>query len=83
MMGFTAIQTISHDSEDLLEQLADGRIAFDAAIMRLILDTADALDQLISRSANSPEEQQALLRSLNARYSSLIGGQFYLAKWRS
>jgi chemotaxis protein histidine kinase CheA/ActR/RegA family two-component response regulator len=73
MMGFTAIQTISHDSEDLLEQLADGRIAFDAAIMRLILDTADALDQLISRRANTPEEQQALLRSLHGRYASLIG----------
>jgi chemotaxis protein histidine kinase CheA/CheY-like chemotaxis protein len=73
MMGFTAIQTISHDSEDLLEQLADGRIAFDAAIMRLILDTADALDQLISRRANTPEEQQTLLRSLNGRYASLIG----------
>jgi chemotaxis protein histidine kinase CheA/ActR/RegA family two-component response regulator len=73
MMGFTAIQTLSHDSEDLLEQLADGRIAFDAAIMRLILDTADALDQLISRRANTPEEQQALLRSLNGRYASLIG----------
>ena len=73
MMGFTAIQTISHDSEDLLERLADGRIAFDATIMRLILDTADALDQLISRRANTPEEQQTLLRSLNGRYASLIG----------
>ena len=73
MMGFTAIQTISHDSEDLLERLADGRIAFDATIMRLILDSADALDQLISRRANTPEEQQTLLRSLNERYASLIG----------
>ena len=74
MMGFTAIQTISHDSEDLLERLADGRIAFDASVMRLILDTSDALDQLISRRANRPEDQQALVRTLNDRYASLTGG---------
>jgi chemotaxis protein histidine kinase CheA/ActR/RegA family two-component response regulator len=73
MMGFTAIQTLSHASEDLLERLADGGIAFDAAIMRLILDTADALDQLISRRANIPEEQEELLRSLTDRYAGLTG----------
>lgn len=76
MMGFSAIQTISHASEDLLERLADGRIAFDAAIMRLLLDTADALDRLISRRANTAEEQQALLRSLTDRYASFTGASF-------
>jgi chemotaxis protein histidine kinase CheA/ActR/RegA family two-component response regulator len=75
MMGFTTIQTISHASEDLLERLADGGIAFDATIMRLILDTADALDQLISRRAGAPEDEQALLRSLTDRYASLTGAQ--------
>jgi chemotaxis protein histidine kinase CheA/ActR/RegA family two-component response regulator len=73
MMGFTAIQTLSHASEDLLERLADGRITFDATIMRLILDSTDALDQLISRRANTPEEQQALLSTLTTRYASLAG----------
>ncbi len=73
MMGFGAIQTLAHASEDLLDRLAGGAISFSPAIMKLILDTSDALDQLISGQVKRPEDQQKLVRSLTDRYSALTG----------
>jgi len=73
MMGFGAIQTLAHASEDLLDRLADRAMAFSPAIMKLILDTSDALDQLISSQVKRPEDQQKLVRSLTDRYSALTG----------
>src|SRR6185312_13333639 len=72
MMGFRLIQEVSHVSEDLLERLADGQMAFNANVHSLILDTSDLLDQLVN-SAIPVEDQSPKVRALIERYSALTG----------
>jgi chemotaxis protein histidine kinase CheA/CheY-like chemotaxis protein len=73
MMGFTAIQTLAHASEDLLERLADRAIAFSLTVMSLIIDTSEALDQLVSGRLARPEDQQKLVQKLLDRYAAVTG----------
>ncbi|HEU5348919.1 MAG TPA: hybrid sensor histidine kinase/response regulator, partial [Ktedonobacterales bacterium] len=72
MMGFRLIQELSHVSEDLLERLADGQMAFTTNVHSLILDTSDMLDQLVSGGLPT-EQQPAKVRALIERYSVLTG----------
>ena len=72
MMGFRLIQELSHVSEDLLERLADGQLAFTPNVHSVILDTSEMLDQLVA-SAIPTEQQPAKVRTLIERYSSLTG----------
>lgn len=72
MMGFRLIQELSHVSEDLLERLADGQIAFSANVHSLILDTSDMLDHLVGGTI-PPSDQPARVRPLIERYSALTG----------
>ncbi|HEY7343374.1 MAG TPA: response regulator [Ktedonobacterales bacterium] len=72
MMGFRLIQELSHVSEDLLERLADGQMAFTPNVHSLILDTSEMLDQLVA-GAIPAEAQPAKVRELIERYSALTG----------
>jgi chemotaxis protein histidine kinase CheA/ActR/RegA family two-component response regulator len=72
MMGFRLIQELSHVSEDLLERLADGQMAFTPNVHSLILDTSEMLDQLIA-GAIPAEAQPPKVRELVERYSALTG----------
>jgi chemotaxis protein histidine kinase CheA/ActR/RegA family two-component response regulator len=72
MMGFRLIQELSHVSEDLLERLADGQIAFSPNVHSLILDTSEMLDQLVA-GAVPTEAQPAKVRALIERYGALTG----------
>jgi chemotaxis protein histidine kinase CheA/ActR/RegA family two-component response regulator len=73
MMGFGQIQTLAHASEDLLERLADRALQFTPAVMGLILETSDALDQLVSGRAASSDDQERVVRRLTDRYAQLTG----------
>jgi chemotaxis protein histidine kinase CheA/ActR/RegA family two-component response regulator len=72
MMGFRLIQELSHVSEDLLERLADGQMAFTPNVHSLILDTSEVLDQLVA-SAIPTEAQPAKVREIIERFSVLTG----------
>ncbi|HEX6541174.1 MAG TPA: response regulator [Ktedonobacterales bacterium] len=72
MMGFRLIQELSHVSEDLLERLADGQVAFTPKIHSLILDTSEMLDQLVG-NAIPAEDQPEKVRAVIERYSAVTG----------
>lgn len=73
MMGFTAVQDLAHASEDLLERITDGALAFTPPVLSLIYDTSEALDHLVSGSAESRDEQGVLTSGLMDRFAALTG----------
>lgn len=73
MMGFTLIQRLAHSSEDLLDRLTDGAFPITAVMVSLSLDTAEALDQLVSGAIAESGDQQRLVQSLITRYAALTG----------
>ena len=75
MMGFTAIQQTAHASEDLLDKMVEDEAALTQDVLSLLLDTSEALDQLVSGAADGADEQDLLVRSLMARYARLAGSE--------
>jgi len=73
MMGFTIIQRLAHSSEDLLDRLTDGAFAITPAMVSLTLDTAEALDQMVSGAIVETGDQQRLAQSLITRYAAITG----------
>ncbi len=73
MMGFTTIQRLAHSSEDLLDRLMDGAFALTPAMVSLTLDTAEALDQMVSGGIADTGDQQRLAQSLITRYAAITG----------
>ncbi|HLY31949.1 MAG TPA: Hpt domain-containing protein, partial [Ktedonobacterales bacterium] len=73
MMGFTLIQRLAHTSEDLLDQLTDGAFAITPAMVGLTLDTAEALDQMVSGAIPDSVDQQRLVQALIVRYGAITG----------
>jgi chemotaxis protein histidine kinase CheA/ActR/RegA family two-component response regulator len=72
MMGFRAIADLSHISEDLLDSVMEGSTTISPAVLSLILDTAETLDQLItSRESDSTDEEK--VQVLRVRYVELLG----------
>jgi len=75
MMGFRTIADISHVSEDLLESIMEGATAVSPPVLSLILDTAEALDQLIPSKGSDPQQDDASVQALRKRYEALLGEQ--------
>ncbi len=73
MMGFALIQDLAHASEDLLDALNDGVIAFSPKVFSLIFDTSEALDQLITGRIARADDQQHTVQALIQRYVTLTG----------
>ncbi|MFL5628016.1 MAG: response regulator [Ktedonobacteraceae bacterium] len=74
MMGFRAIADLSHISEDLLDSIMEGTTTISPAVLSLILDTAETLDQLIM-GKGSPSSDEAKVQKLRVRYTDLLGEQ--------
>ena len=72
MMGFRAIADLSHISEDLLDSVMEGTTTVSSAVLSLILDTAETLDQLITAKGN-PASDEVKVQTLRARYAELLG----------
>jgi chemotaxis protein histidine kinase CheA/CheY-like chemotaxis protein len=72
MMGFRAIADLSHISEDLLDSIMEGTTTVSSAVLSLILDTAESLDQLIM-GKGTPASDEAKVQTLRARYIELLG----------
>src|SRR5579871_916592 len=47
-LGFTTLERITHQAENLLSQLRDGRRQFSPAVVTLILDTVDATRKVLT-----------------------------------
>jgi chemotaxis protein histidine kinase CheA/CheY-like chemotaxis protein len=75
MMGFVVIQQLAHVSEDLLDRLVDGAVAFTPMTLALLLDTSETLDRFVSATGGDTDAQQETLRALSVRYAQLTGGQ--------
>jgi chemotaxis protein histidine kinase CheA/ActR/RegA family two-component response regulator len=73
MMGFAAIQRLAHASEDLLDRLVAGTIAFSALVLSLLLETSDELDQMVSSGGGTDEAAYPAVRELVRRYAVLTG----------
>ncbi len=75
MMGFRAIAELSHISEDLLDSIMEGTTAITSAVLSLILDTAEALDTLITEREPGAISDEARVQMLRTRYVDLLGEQ--------
>jgi chemotaxis protein histidine kinase CheA/ActR/RegA family two-component response regulator len=73
MMGFRAIADLCHGSEDLLDSVMEGTTPITSEVMSLILDTAEALDVLITRKAADSISDEERVHILRARYVALLG----------
>ncbi|GCE17222.1 hybrid sensor histidine kinase/response regulator [Dictyobacter kobayashii] len=71
MMGFKTIADLSHVSEDLLELIMEGTMAISPTVVSLILDTAEALELLIT--GNDSAIADIKVRELHKRYVELLG----------
>ncbi|HZC06892.1 MAG TPA: response regulator, partial [Ktedonobacterales bacterium] len=72
MMGFVAVQSLAHASEDLLDQLAEHGRPLSAGELSLVFDTAETLDQLIT-GGMSGRQQREIAQPLIDRYATLTG----------
>jgi chemotaxis protein histidine kinase CheA/ActR/RegA family two-component response regulator len=73
MMGFRAIADLCHGSEDLLDSIMEGSTPITPEVMSLILDTAEALDSLITRKEVNDAADESRVHALRTRYVALLG----------
>ncbi|GER86640.1 hypothetical protein KDW_08020 [Dictyobacter vulcani] len=71
MMGFKTIADLSHVSEDLLDLIMEGTMAISPTVVSLILDTAEALELLIT--GNDAVIADSKVRDLHRRYVEFLG----------
>jgi chemotaxis protein histidine kinase CheA/ActR/RegA family two-component response regulator len=73
MMGFAHIADLSHIFEDLLDRIMEGGIALDGEVIGLILDTSEALEQLVAGRTAEHGGDVAVVDALRPRYQLLLG----------
>jgi chemotaxis protein histidine kinase CheA/ActR/RegA family two-component response regulator len=71
MMGFKTIADLCHVSEDLLDLIMEGSMSISSLVVSLILDTAEALELLIT--GNDTAIADTKVRELHKRYVALLG----------
>ncbi|GCE25268.1 hypothetical protein KDA_07520 [Dictyobacter alpinus] len=71
MMGFKTIADLSHVSEDLLDLIMEGTMAISPTVVSLILDTAEALELLITGTDTAIADSK--VRDLHRRYVEFLG----------
>ncbi|GAC1575426.1 MAG: hypothetical protein NVS4B1_00610 [Ktedonobacteraceae bacterium] len=75
MMGFRAIAELSHVSEDLLDNIMEGKTSASSDALSIILDTAETLDILITGKDTDNIPDEARVQALRVRYVELLGEQ--------
>src|SRR5450755_299027 len=73
MMGFRAIADLCHIFEDLRDSIMEGKTAISSPVLSLILDTAEALDMLITGRDAEAMTDDVRVNILRARYTELLG----------
>ncbi len=73
MMGFRAISDLCHVSEDLLDRIMEDEVAISPAMLSIILDTVETLDQLINSNKMDSAADEARVQALRVRYKTLLG----------
>ncbi len=68
-LGFGALTEFTHVLEDLLERLRKGALAATPALVTLLLESVDALRQLLADAAAGLDEMRPAQRALLARVS--------------
>ncbi len=76
MMGFVHIADLAHIFEDLLDRVMEDGIEVNSDILSLILDTSEALEQLVTGKASERGGETAVVDALRPRYQSLLGQEF-------
>lgn len=69
MFGFTAVQELAHNLENLLDSLRLGKVAMDAKVLTLLMDSLDALGTMI-RNLSGEGGEEPSLDALVARINS-------------
>ncbi len=72
MMGFAHIADLAHISEDLLDQIMEGKVQVDKDVLSLILDTSEALELLVLGKTAERGGDAAIVESLRKRYQALL-----------
>ncbi len=75
MMGFRAIAELSHVSEDLLDNIMEGKTPASSDALSIILDTAETLDILIMGKDTDNIPGEARVQALRVRYAEILGEQ--------
>ncbi len=75
MMGFRAIAELSHVSEDLLDNIMEGKTSASSDALSIILDTAETLDILIMGKDTDNIPDEARVQALRVRYAEILGEQ--------
>src|SRR6266487_1922931 len=73
MMGFRAIADLCHIFEDLLDSIMEGTTTISPVVLSLILDTAEALDILITGREADATTDEVRVNILRTRYTELLG----------
>ncbi len=66
-LGFTTLERITHQAENLLSQLRDGRRQFSPSLVTLILDTVDATRKVLAAIEANGDEGSARFDDLAER----------------
>lgn len=72
MFGFTGVQELSHNLENLLDSLRLGKISFTPHVMTLLMDSLEALGSMIRNLSDSGAEEQStgnLVERINSAIS--------------
>ncbi|MBE3560887.1 MAG: Hpt domain-containing protein [Ktedonobacteraceae bacterium] len=73
MMGFRTVADLCHVSEDLLDSIMEGSTPVTPAVLSIILETAEALDVLITGRNPEGLSGEAYVQNLRTRYAELLG----------
>jgi chemotaxis protein histidine kinase CheA/ActR/RegA family two-component response regulator len=72
MMGFAHIADLSHISEDLLDQIMEGKVQVNKDVLSVILDTSEALEQLVLGKTGEHGGDAEVVEGLRKRYQTLL-----------
>ncbi|MDO9631972.1 MAG: Hpt domain-containing protein, partial [Humidesulfovibrio sp.] len=73
-LGLHKINGLAHKAENILDELRQGAMAVNSAIMDVILSATDALRQIVDNLENTGQEGEVDTASIIARIESILAG---------